>query len=769
MRPLACFLALCLAIFVAADEKSPPVPAKPQAADSFVLQVKPLIQKYCIDCHNDKKASGELNLTAFKDTASAMKQFATWETIKKRLELKEMPPKNKPAPSDDERKRLVFWIGAELAKANTALASPGRVTLRRLNRVEYNLTIQDLTGVSFRPADDFPADDVGNGFDNIGDVLSLPPLLMEKYLSAAEQIVERVFAGDPIKPDIRRYALKDLQASDKAETKTRDNVTARMLDAAGTLYVTHDVPRDGELIVRPVLFARPAGREAKNGFVRAGLQLDDKEFHTQRVTFGSPGEIEGRVKVTAGTHRIAVALLNASDETVKENRKTLGIIAIQIENPPEKIDKPQSYKRVLIGDAKDESRGRAERILTRFALRAYRRPAKPEEISRLMKLFDMARKDDSFDKSVGLALQATLVSPHFLFRVEPDRKPDRPDGSYPLNDYEIASRLSYFLWSTMPDDELFRLGEQGKLHEPAMLEAQVARMLKDPKISALVENFGMQWLNLRNLQTVQPSRRDFYAWDESLRTAMRLETEMFIAAIVAEDRSILDFLDADFTFLNGKLARFYDIPGISGEKFQRVKLTDRNRGGVLTQASVLTVTSNPTRTSPVKRGKWILENILGTPPPPPPPDVPELKEGKDALTGTLRERMKQHRVNPNCATCHERMDTIGFGFENFDAIGGWRTTDGKFKIDASGTLPDGKSFQTPAELKHLLLKSQEPEFRRCLTEKLLTYALGRGLERSDRPEVERIATAVANDRNRFNRMVLEIVKGDAFQRRTVKR
>jgi mono/diheme cytochrome c family protein len=767
MRSLVVTLALGLALLVAADEKAPSPPAKTQAADSFATNVRPLIQKYCIDCHNDKKTSGELNLAVFKDTASVVKQFATWETVKKRLELKEMPPKNKPAPSDDERKRLAAWIGAELAKVNSAPASPGRVTLRRLNRGEYNRTIHDLCGVNFTPADDFPADDVGNGFDNIGDVLSLPPLLMEKYFNAAEQIVERIFAGDPIKPDIRKYALRELQASDKSEIKTRDNVTARIFEA-GTIYVTHEVPRDGELIVRPVLFARPAGREAKNDFVKASLRLDDKEFHTQRVTFGSPGEIEGRVRVTAGSHRIAIALANPSDETVKENRKTLGILAIQVENPPEKIDKPASYKLVLIGDPKDESRARAEKIVSRFATRAYRRPAKPEEVSRLMKLFDLARQDDSFEKAVGLALHATLVSPHFLFRVEADRKPDRADGSYPLNDYEIASRLSYFLWSTMPDDELYKLAEKGKLHEPAVLEAQVARMLKDSKINALVENFGMQWLNLRNLQTVQPSRRDFYSWDENLRSAMRTETEMFIAAIIAEDRSILDFIDADFTFVNGKLARFYDIPGISGEKFQRVTLTDRNRGGVLTQASVLTVTSNPTRTSPVKRGKWILENILGTPPPPPPPDVPELKEGKDALTGTLRERMKQHRVNPNCSTCHERMDTIGFGFENFDAIGAWRTADGKFKIDASGTLPDGKSFQTPAELKQLL-KSQEADFRRCLTEKLLTYALGRGLERSDRPEVERIAAAVAADRNRFNRMVLEIVKGDAFLRRTVKR
>jgi hypothetical protein len=294
-------------------------------------------------------------------------------------------------------------------------------------------------------------------------------------------------------------------------------------------------------------------------------------------------------------------------------------------------------------------------------------------------------------------------------------------------------------------------------------------MLKDAKTSALVQNFGGQWLNLRNLQSAQPARRDFPMFDESLRADMKTETEMFFASIINEDRSILDFLDADYTFLNERLARHYEIRGVSGDKFQRVQLTDRNRGGVLTQASILTVTSNPTRTSPVKRGKWILENILGTPPPPPPPDVPDFKEGREAaLQGSLRERMQQHRVNPSCATCHERMDTLGFGFENFDAVGSWRTMDGRFKIDASGTLPSGQSFQTPAELKKLLT-SQEDAFRRCLIDKLLTYALGRGLDRSDRPEVERISRVVAGDGNRFNRMILEIVKGDAFLRRTVKK
>jgi hypothetical protein len=746
-------------------------PAEPiPVSDTFAAKGQPFIQKFCVGCHNDKKDSGGLNL-AHVDGKSVASDRETWETVRRRVSMKEMPPKNKPRPEDSERATFLALLDRELVNAQSAPASPGRVTMRRLNRDEYNRTIHDLCGVNLTPADDFPSDDVGNGFDNIGDVLSMPPILLEKYLSAAEKIVDNVIVGDPVKPEIRRYLAKELKATNKAELGKKDGTPVQLLDQAGALFVMHDVPRAGELVVRPLVYASPAGREAKGDFVRVALRLDGKDFQTHRVTFGSPGQVEGRIKVAPGSHRIAIAFLNPSDEKVTEKRKTLGVFAIEVEDPIEiPTAKPAAYQLVFVGDPKDESLSRARRIVTTFARRAFRRPVAPGEVDRLMKLFDMAKQGgESFERSVGVALQAALVSPYFLFRVEPDRKSDRPDGSYALNSWEIASRLSYFLWSTMPDDELFKLAEQGRLREPAILAVQVKRMLKDPKSLALVQNFGDQWLNLRILPSSQPARRDFPLWDESLRAAMKTETEMFFANIIREDRSILDFIDADYAFVNGRLARHYGISGVSGEKFQRVSLTDRNRGGVLTQASVLTVTSNPTRTSPVKRGKWILENILGTPPPPPPPDVPILKEGKEAaLSGSLRERMQQHRSNPSCAVCHERMDTLGFGFENFDAIGGWRTMDGKFKIDASGTLPDGQSFQTPAELKKLLL-AQADQFRRCLTEKLMTYALGRGMERSDRPEIERISAVVAADGNRFNRMVLEIVKGEAFLRRTIKK
>ena len=453
-----------------------------------------------------------------------------------------------------------------------------------------------------------------------------------------------------------------------------------------------------------------------------------------------------RTKVAAGPHRLAVALLNPSDDKVPEKeRHVVRVSYFEIVEPPEPPRKPDAYAKVMIGSG--ETRDRARQVLAVFAKKAYRRPVTAAEINRLMKLYESAKQSgEPFEKAVGLALEAVLVSPHFLFRVETDRAADRPDGSYPLNDWEIAARLSYFLWSTLPDDELFRLAERGELHTPAALAAQVQRMLQDDKTSALVENFGGQWLNLRNLQTAQPAKRDFPLWDEQLRSAMRKETELFFTAVIREDRSILDFLDADFTYLNGRLARHYEIKGVEGSEFRRVKLTDRNRGGVLTQASVLTVTSNPTRTSPVKRGKWILENILGTPPPPPPPGVPELKEDKEtALTGSLRQRMEQHRANPNCATCHERMDPLGFGFENFDAIGGWRTKDGQFTIDASGVLPDGKTFSGPTELKKVLLGKQAA-IPPLPDREVADVRAGPRVEAADRPAVEKISQAVAADR-----------------------
>ncbi len=732
--------------------------------DPVASAARPFLEQHCLRCHNEKKDSGGLNLTARHDVE-------TWEAVLRRVELKEMPPKKQPQPSDAQRREFVSSLRSALKKLPLPAGNPGRVTMRRLNRVEYNNTIRDLCGISFTPADDFPSDDVGHGFDNIGDVLSLPPILMEKYLAASEKVVDLMLNGEAPKPVTRRYEAKDLQPTAKAEIKQRGNRSYRHLETAGAVYIDHNVPQDGEIVIRATAFGAPFPGDRRIEPVRYAFEIDGKRITEARLPTNTFTGIEAKTKVTAGTRRIALVFLNPSPAEEKKERRTLGVAAIEVVNPPDpNRSKPESYSRVMLGDPKDASRNRARTIVANFARRAYRRPIREDEISRLMTIFEGAHSNgESFDSAVGLCLQAVLVSPYFLFRVEPDRSPDRADGSYALNSWEIASRLSYFLWSSMPDEELFQLAEQGKLRDPAILEEQARRMLRDPKASALVQNFGMQWLNLRNLAIVQPSRKEYPIWDEVLRVWMRIETEMFLESIIKEDRSILDLLDADYTFVNERLARLYGIPDVRGPEFRRVKLADRNRGGVLTQASVLTVTSNPTRTSPVKRGKWVLENILGVPPPPPPPNVPELKEDRESVkSASLRERMQQHRADPNCATCHERMDTIGFGLENFDGVGGWRETDGEFKIDASGTLPDGSSFRTPAELK-AILKRDVPSFRRCLIEKLLTYALGRGIDRHDRNEIERISQVVAADGDRLNRIVVEIVKSEAFLRRMVQK
>jgi hypothetical protein len=471
------------------------------------------------------------------------------------------------------------------------------------------------------------------------------------------------------------------------------------------------------------------------------------------------------------------APLPGGDKGTESKPRTVFVQRFELEGPRDTY--PASHKKIMACKPGQTKREQAREILTRLASHAYRRPATADEVERLLGLVDAAvARGDKWEAGIRLALEAVLVSPKFLFRVELDDRPDSP-GPHPIDESQLASRLSYFLWSSMPDDELFGLAAKKQL--TPNLDAQVRRMLKDPKAEALVENFGMQWLQLRNLKAVAPDPKLFPGFDEPLRASMLRETELFFEAVLREDRSILDLVDADFTFLNGRLARHYGIvdtngnragekggtPGesIYGDKFVRVALHGGDRGGVLTQASVLTVTSNPTRTSPVKRGKWVLEQILGTPPPPPPPNVPELADNpKAALSGSLRQRMEQHRADPSCAVCHARMDPIGFAFENYDAVGAFRSKDGKFPIDPSGVLPDGRSFRGPADLK-VILKGKKELFSRCLAEKMLTYALGRGLGPYDRPALDAIQAALVRNDYRFSVLVTEIVKSDPFRLR----
>ncbi|HND51170.1 MAG TPA: DUF1592 domain-containing protein [Pirellulaceae bacterium] len=732
-----------------------------------------------------------------------------WDQLVELVRDGDMPPEDAPQPTADEKQQFVKVVRALFENADkNAKPDPGRVTVRRLNRVEYNNTIRDLFQVDLKPAEDFPSDDVGHGFDNIGDVLTLSPVLMERYLAAAESIAQRVILVTP-PPVPRRYLSgRFLQPAPnnlpEAEGRFRP---LRPTDAnpvfSGPLSAPADYLKfsaDDDLILRARLYAEPKGASpVKVALFISGGNLKDpspdaevdalmgaalKNIKPARIlkVFEITGrdakniqEIEFPIQRRGDIQRAGVAVVKPPEG---EEPPLLFIENIWSEGPLE--TRPLSHRLLLACSADKPQAAQTREVIERFISRAFRRPASPAEVERYSKIVDQAVADGGkWEAGVQLAVQAALVSPKFLFRFELDDRPTSRE-TQPLDEFQLASRLSYFLWSSLPDAELSELAAKKQL--TANLGAQVRRMLKDPKATALVDNFAMQWLQLGRMQTVAPDSKLFPTFNEPLRAAMIEETKLFLGEVIREDRSLLDLISADFTYLNEQLARHYGIvdtngtragqkpakPGgqpIRGPKFQRVTLDDGGRGGLLLQASVLTVTSNPTRTSPVKRGRWVLEQLLGTPPPAPPPNVPELDKNDGApLTGTLRQRMEQHRKNPACANCHASMDPLGFAFENYDAIGAFRKKDGEFDIDASGELPGGKSFQGPAELKAILQEKREL-FARCVAEKMLIYALGRGLEYYDKPTIDKVSAALAKDEFKFSTLVTEIASSDPFRLR----
>ncbi len=632
------------------DNRWHPSPTPPKPA--FAAEIAPILARHCLACHDSKTARGGVNLAAFRED-SAESDSLVWEKVATAVRAGNMPPAGRPRPTPAELDLLDAWLDAVTVGAGPRGIPIDRVTVRRLNRVEYNNTIRELIGLDLHPADDFPADDSGHGFDNNGDVLSLPPLLFEKYLAAAERVVDAAFQN--------------------AETR-------------------------GRLLNPPLDTVVP--------------------LSYRKVTLPERDHVRER------------------------------LVLSQDDLPPV--------------DPVEAERQRAYPILMAFADRAYRRPATHDEVNRLLRFVEEAHRDgEDSDHGIRVAFQAILCSPQFLFRIEHGSETD--PGR--VNDFELATRLSYFLWSSCPDEELFAHAARGTLRQGNNLAHQVRRMLRDPKAHALAENFAGQWLQTRGLKEFTPDPARFPDFDQSLRVAMIRETELFFDAVVREDRSVLDFLDADYTFVNERLARHYGISGVQGSEFRKVSLAGIPRRGVLTQASVLAVTSNPTRTSPVKRGRWLLENILGAPPPAPPPGVEQLKEAHEVGGTTLRQRMERHRSDAKCAACHAGMDPLGFGLESFDAIGAWRTHDSGLPVDASGVLPDGRTFDGVAGLRAVLLERREA-FARCLTEKLLTYALGRGPDRADRPAIADIARKLGDNDYRFSALVLAIAHSDPFQTRS---
>lgn len=782
---------VAMAVCVLATSLSPRVGAQTTNAKEatarwteFQKTVQPFFAKHCTSCHGAKGIESDAPLDQFLDDASLDKGMALLEKALDMLAAQKMPPKKKMQPTKDEMAPVLAWLKTytNAVDCNTP-RNPGRVTIRRLNRAEYNNTIRDLLAVEFRPADSFPLDDAGYGFDNIADVLSLSPLLVEKYLTAASLVLDKaIFVQPVLPPPTKRWDAATaegtfpksdpkagVEASGKVGKATR---VGRVFPHNGEVFADFEFPAEGEyrFRLRAYSSAGTNNQRPKATFLLDGKKL--QEFNVREDQRNTSDYGSKPVTVTAGKHRISVAMLNGSDPKAdKQNGPKLGLIWFEVEGPlaPTVDRMPESYKRVFVATptVKVTKADAAEKIIRNFATRAFRRPVRDEEVVRLMKLWTKADKDGRpFERCIHLALQAVLVSPHFLFRMEAEPQPGE-NGVHTLNEYELASRLSYFLWSSMPDEELFALAEKGKLR--ANLDAQIHRMLRDRKSQALIDNFAGQWLQLRLIDSAAPDAKKYPEFDEGLRSAMKTETQMFLNAIIQEDRSVLDIIDSDFTFVNERLAKHYGLPDIKGPEFRRIRLGPDQRGGLLLHASILTITSYPERTSPVQRGRWVLETFLNQAPPPPPPDVPELpKDDKVLKKASLRQLMVQHRTNPNCAACHEKMDPIGFALENYDAIGAWRTKDAnKEPIDASGELPNGKKFSGSKELRDIL-KAQPEQFSRAMTEKLLTYALGRGLERYDRCVVNDIVAATGRNQYRFSVFVTEIVKSDPFQKRTGK-
>ncbi|MEM7235548.1 MAG: DUF1592 domain-containing protein, partial [Planctomycetota bacterium] len=665
-----------------------------------------LLKTYCARCHGTKRQRADLDLESLLG-ANIPENRRVWERVARMLREREMPPEKSKQPTEAERAAMTEWVRAGLDSFDCSKGvDPGRPTLRRLNRIEYRNTVRDLLGVDYRAADDFPSDEIGYGFDNIGDVLSLPPLLLEKYLDASEEIVEELLKA----PSVARFQRRRLQAEQvERDRKVRTPDTNVLGNFALSINREQEIgkkvsfPETGEYVLR----ARAYGQQAGSEWTKLAFLIDDREIEVVEVeaVSSAPKVYSIKTKVEAGEHKFAVAYTNnyrnfeTKDPALRGDRN---LIVDWFEYQYASADAAPDAVRLLVASGDDAGAPDRKSLASNvraLARRAYRRPVSDREVDRLVAFANSALEEgDSFETAAGLVIQALLVSTHFLFRVEIDSAPEDPKTIHDVNPYELASRLSYYLWSSLPDDELFRVAADGSLRDLAVLEKQARRMLADPRSKAFVENFAGQWLQTRFLEGTSRDETIFPSFDAKLRSDMAKETLLFFDAVLREKRSVVDLLAGDFTFVNHRLAKHYGLSdsGLSslpkpGDGFRRVSLKGSPRGGILTQASVLTLTSYPTRTSPVLRGKWILERILGEPPPPPPPDAGELSEEPEAiLSGSLRERLEKHRSDPNCGVCHNKLDPLGFALENFDAIGRWREFDGKFLVDSSAALPDGR-------------------------------------------------------------------------------
>ena len=765
-------LATVSVTFVAVS--APPV-KKVEASGSAATykRVRSFVDKYCVGCHGADGAAAGINLTKHKSLDAMLNDRATWDKVIGTIESQSMPPKGVPHPEIAARTAVVNALQSSFSQADCKINDPGRVTMRRLNKVEYNNTVRDLLRVTSSPADKFPSDDVGYGFDNIGDVLSISPLLMEKYVGAARQLSREAIVApeDRVVPP-KRILGKDLKplAGGGMSPYVGDALMFGTVSDAG---FTVDAPVAGTYTLKIEASGQQLGAEPcqmrilHNGKAVGQVDVANRpnrpKVYTQTIQVEAPGKMV-----------LGVGFLNDGFEGPGKDRNLI-VHSVELEYPESAgsaIPLPPSHRylvRKQPDNASDAAWDAAMAYNVRLLMRrAYRRPVTAAEVTRVVTLSKTVRaRKLSFERGLQLALQAVLVSPNFLYKVEVDPDPNNPKATRTLNPYELATRLSYFIWSSMPDDTLLAAAESGKLATDAQIDAQVSRMVKDAKSLSLAQNFAGQWLNLRKAAVVQPDVARFPTFNEGLRRAMQQETELYFDRIVRDDRPVMELVKSDYTFLNEPLAKHYGIPDVTGDSMRLVKLSPGPRGGVLGHASVLMLTSNPGRTSPVKRGKWVLENMLGTPPPLPPPNVPPLPEeqaGGVARPTSVRARLEEHRKNPACANCHERLDGMGFALENFDAIGGWRDSDSGVALDVTGELPDGSKFKGVTGLQSLLISKKQAVVRGML-ERLLTYGIGRGIERYDQCDLDKMTNRTLSKGGRFSHLLAEVIRSKAFRTR----
>jgi mono/diheme cytochrome c family protein len=783
-----------------AQQKSDPVTAASEPAHRAVVST------YCLSCHNSKSKAGGLEL----DTINAQPpgdHAEAWEKVVRKLRARQMPPVGARRPDEAAYTASLASLEASLDRVATATPHPGRTdTFRRLNRTEYHNAIRDLLALDIDVAALLPSDSASFGFDNI-TVGNLSPTLLESYVTAAEKI-SRLAVGRP------SLSMGGSTVRIKPDITQENHLDGLPIGTRGGALISHEFPLNGEYEIS-IRLSRDRNEHIE-GLLEAAeieLLLDDQRLHLftieplkleqQQSASDAPSHanldnhLKLRVPVTAGPHKLAVAfpkkpflLLETARQPYEAHfnyyrhpRLQPAVYEISIVGPYNAAgagDTP-SRRRVLVcqPESVKNDDACAKKILSTLMRRAYRRPVNDADLKKPLELYQRAKAEEGFDAGIELGLSAVLSSPEFLFRIERDptsaagaATAGKPAGAYTISDLELASRLSFFLWSSIPDDELLDVAARGDLDKPAVLERQVKRMLADPKSENLVTNFASQWLHLRNLDTITPDMRLFPDFDDNLRQAFRQETEMLVESVIAENRSVLDLLTANYTFLNERLAKHYGIPNIYGSRFRRVAFDDQagdpgqRRGGLLRQGSILLVTSYPTRTSPVIRGKWILENVMGVPPPPPPASVPPLDDVKGVKKNApVRERLAEHRKNPTCAACHRLTDPVGFALENYDAVGRWRTLDGGEPIDASGTLFNGTELNGVAGLQKAILDRPEL-FVSTLTEKLLTFATGRGVAYYDAPAIRKIVRDTSAENYRFSSIVMGIVTSVPFRMRT---